>query len=150
MLNGDKRKTGKPAELMSGNGRQVKLFLDDESIRLAEHLGQGNKSLGARRALKQAAQQQGDGKMSKSDKITVVVGHKSSKPEKWDSMSPSERYSTEWKPESFHRPGFWKKEALAGLARKLGFVGEIKVSHTRMDYSGRGRTYDEDTAVIVL
>ena len=62
MLNGDKRKTGKPAELMSGNGRQVKLFLDDESIRLAERLGQGNKSLGARRALKQSAQHQGDGK----------------------------------------------------------------------------------------
>lgn len=85
-----------------------------------------------------------------SDKITVVVGHKTIRPENWDSMSIEERYNSEWQPESFSRPGFWKKETISALARKLGFIGEIRVSYTRMDYSGKGRTYDARKEVIAL
>ena len=85
-----------------------------------------------------------------SNKITVVVGHKTARPENWESMSIDERYNSEWKPESFHRSGFWKKETITALARKLGFIGEIKVAYTRMDYSGKGRTYNEREEVIAL
>ena len=78
-----------------------------------------------------------------TNKITVVVCHKTAKPENWESMSIDERYADDWKPESFHRNGFWKKETISALAMKAGFVGEIQVCHTRMDYSGKGRTYNE-------
>lgn len=76
-----------------------------------------------------------------TNKITVVVGHKTAKPDNWESMSIDEHYADDWKPESFHRNGFWKKETISALARKRGFVGEIKVCYTRMDLSGKGRTY---------
>lgn len=85
-----------------------------------------------------------------SNKITVVVGHKTVRPENWESMSIEERYNSEWKPESFRRSGFWKTETIATQARNLGFVGEIKVAHTSMDYSGKGRTHNEREEVITL
>ncbi|MRR50808.1 MAG: hypothetical protein EG825_07805 [Rhodocyclaceae bacterium] len=85
-----------------------------------------------------------------SNKITVVVGHKTTRPANWESMSIDERYASAYKAESFHRAGFWKTETIAALARKLGFIGEITMSHTRMDYSGKGRTYKEHEVVIHL
>lgn len=85
-----------------------------------------------------------------SNKITVVVGHKTVKPKNWGSMSIDERFNSDWKAESFHRPGFWKTETIAALAKKLGFVGDLKITHTRMDYSGKGRTYNEREEIISL
>lgn len=85
-----------------------------------------------------------------SNKITVVVGHKTSRPENWESMSIEERYNSDWKPGSFHRSGFWKTKTIAALARKLGFIGEIQIAYTRMDYSGKGRTYNEREEIIAL
>lgn len=84
-----------------------------------------------------------------SNKITVVVGHKTTRPENWDAMSIDERHNS-WKTDSFHRSGYWKKETIAALARKLGFIDEIKVAYTRMDYSGKGRTYNEREESIAL
>lgn len=85
-----------------------------------------------------------------SDKITIVVGHKTIRPSNWNEMTVDERYNSNWKAESFHRSGFWKKETIVALARKLGFIGEIKVVHTCMDYSGKGRTYKQHEEVIAL
>lgn len=85
-----------------------------------------------------------------SNKITVVVGHKTACPENWEAMSINERMASGWEADSFHRPGFWKKETIAALARKQGFIGEIKVNYTRMDYSGKGRTYNEREEIIAL
>ena len=85
-----------------------------------------------------------------SNKITVVVGHKTTRPQNWDTMSVAERFASEWQAESFHRAGYWKTETIAAAARKLGFVGEIKIAHTRMDYSGKGRTYNEREKIITL
>jgi len=75
------------------------------------------------------------------NKITIVVGHKTQKPENWEKMSINERFNSNWSVDSFHRLGFWKKESIVNLAKKMGFIGEINVSHTNMDYSGKGRTY---------
>ena len=85
-----------------------------------------------------------------SNKITVVVGHKTTRPERWESMSVEERLDSDWKAESFHRSGFWKTQTISDLARKLGFVGDVKVAHACMDYSGKGRTYNVREEIITL
>lgn len=75
------------------------------------------------------------------NKITIVTGHKTKKPENWEQMSINERFNSNWNVDSFHRPGFWKKESIVKLSKKMGFIGEIDVIHKNMDYSGKGRTY---------
>ena len=75
-----------------------------------------------------------------TNKMTFVIGYKTSRPENWDSISISERYESNWEATAFHRSGYWKKETIANLARKLGLIGEITVKHRWMDYSGKGRT----------
>lgn len=78
------------------------------------------------------------------NKITIVTGHKTQKPENWEQMSVNERFNSDRSVESFYRKGFWKKQTIVNLAKKMGFVGDIHVTHTNMDYSGKGRTYDKN------
>lgn len=85
-----------------------------------------------------------------TNKLTVVVGHRAPRPAGWENMSASERSASKWEPESFKRPGFWQDEAAKRAARRFGFVGEITVTHTRMDYSGKGRACDERRGVLSL
>ena len=73
------------------------------------------------------------------NKITIVVGHKTQKPENWEKMSINERFNSNWSVDSFHRLGFWKKESIVNLAKKMGFIGEINVSHTRMSILRYGK-----------
>ena len=86
----------------------------------------------------------------KNNKITIIVGHATPRPDNWDSMTVNERYAAGWRNESFHVSGFWKKETILKLAAKRGFVGDISVSYVVMDYSGKGRTSTVDRIVITV
>lgn len=47
----EKRPVGRPSEI---NGKRVQVYLDDESLKAAAQLGNGNISEGIRKALKRA------------------------------------------------------------------------------------------------
>ena len=77
-----------------------------------------------------------------SNKVTILIGYKTPRPANWETMTITERMNSDWHPESFHRSGWWKPETLARAADRAGIKFERKATHVRMDYSGKGRTYD--------
>ena len=77
-------------------------------------------------------------------KLTIAIGHLVVEPpELKDATTPAERCEImdahHYKAHSISRWGHWKRETIAKACIAEGFVGDVKVFHSYLDGTGKGR-----------